>query len=44
MYNAASDRILDLRQCNHGDKDLSTKTLSGALMVDATFKGEYDRR
>lgn len=37
--NAVSDRILDLRQCNYVDKDLSTKTLSGALMVDATFKG-----
>ena len=37
--NAVSDRILDLRQCNYVDKDLSTKTLSGALMVDSTFKG-----
>ena len=37
--NAVSDRILDLRKCTFTDKDLSTKTLSGALMVDADFKG-----
>ena len=37
--NAVSDRILDLRKCNYDDKDLSTKTLSGALMVDGSFKG-----
>lgn len=37
--NAVSDRILDLRKCNYDGKDLSTKTLSGALMVDASFKG-----
>ena len=37
--NAVSDRILDLRKCAYDGKDLSTKTLSGALMVDASFKG-----
>lgn len=37
--NAVSDRILDLRMCTYDGKDLSTKTLSGALMVDASFKG-----
>ena len=37
--NAVSDRILDLRKCTFTGKDLSTKTLSGALMVDADFKG-----
>lgn len=37
--NAVSDRILDLRKCEYDGKDLSTKTLSGALMVDASFKG-----
>ena len=37
--NAVSDRILDLRKCAYVGKDLSAKTLSGALMVDASFKG-----
>uniref|UniRef100_A0A7S0SXV2 Thylakoid lumenal 17.4 kDa protein, chloroplastic n=1 Tax=Mantoniella antarctica TaxID=81844 RepID=A0A7S0SXV2_9CHLO len=37
--NAVSDRILDLRKCTYDGADLSAKTLSGALMVDASFKG-----
>eukprot|EP00898_Chlorokybus_atmophyticus_P003472 jgi/Chlat1/4125/Chrsp269S03958 len=39
--NAVSDKILDLRKCNYANNksDLAGKTLSGALMVDATFEG-----
>ena len=37
--NAVSDRVLDLRQCVYDGKDLTAKTLSGALMVDGSFKG-----
>lgn len=37
--NAVSDRILDLRKCTYDGKDLTAKVLSGALMVDASFKG-----
>ena len=37
--NAVSDRILDLRKCDYNEKDLTAKTLSGALMVEASFKG-----
>ena len=33
-----SDRVLDLRKCEYDGADLSAKTLSGALMSDASFK------
>lgn len=33
--NAVSDKILDLRFCDFTDKNLSGKTLSGALLADA---------
>jgi uncharacterized protein YjbI with pentapeptide repeats len=36
--NAVSDRVLDLRKCQFDGADLSAKTLSGALMSDASFK------
>eukprot|EP00873_Tetraselmis_striata_P018345 jgi/Tetstr1/438609/TSEL_027160.t1 len=34
-----SDRVLDLRKCNFDGADVSQKTLSGALMSEASFKG-----
>lgn len=37
--NAVSDKILDLRFCDFSGKNLSTKTLSGALLSDAILKG-----
>ena len=37
--NAVSDKLLDLRGCKFDGKSLAGKTLSGALMVDASFKG-----
>mmetsp|Transcript_8914 Transcript_8914/g.16029 ORF Transcript_8914/g.16029 Transcript_8914/m.16029 type:complete len:226 (-) Transcript_8914:180-857(-) len=37
--NAVSDRVLDLRLCSFDGADVSQKTLSGALMSDASFKG-----
>ena len=37
--NAVSDRVLDLRKCTFDGTDLSTKHLSGGLLVDASFKG-----
>lgn len=37
--NAVSDKPLDLRGCNFDNKSLAGRTLSGALMVDASFKG-----
>jgi|TARA_B110000977_G_scaffold170406_1_gene221086 uncharacterized protein YjbI with pentapeptide repeats len=37
--NAVSDRVLDLRKCTFDGTDLSTKNLSGGLLVDASFKG-----
>jgi len=37
--NAVSDRVLDLRMCTYDGANLSQKTLSGALMSDASFKG-----
>lgn len=37
--NAVSDKVLDLRFCDFSGADLSSKTLSGALMADAVFKG-----
>ena len=37
--NAVSDKVLDLRKCSYEDADLSTKTLSGALMVNTIAKG-----
>ena len=35
--NAVSDKLLDLRGCKFDGKSLAGKTLSGALMVDASF-------
>lgn len=37
--NAVSDKVLDLRKCSYENADLSTKTLSGALMVNTNAKG-----
>lgn len=37
--NAVSDKLLDLRGCKYDGKSLAGKTLSGALMVNASFKG-----
>ena len=37
--NAVSDKVLDLRKCSYEGADLSTKTLSGALMVNTNAKG-----
>lgn len=37
--NAVSDKVLDLRKCAYDGKDLSGKTLSGALMVNTSAKG-----
>lgn len=37
--NAVSDKALDLRKCSYDGKDLSGKTLSGALMVNTSAKG-----
>jgi len=37
--NAVSDKVLDLRFCDFSGADLSSKTLSGALMSDAVLKG-----
>jgi len=37
--NAVADRLLDLRSCNYDDKDLSKRTLSGAVMLDSSFVG-----
>lgn len=37
--NAVSDKILDLRFCDFSGKNLSTKTLSGALLADANLSG-----
>ncbi len=36
--NAVSDKLLDLRKCVFDGKSLVGRTLSGALMVDASFK------
>ena len=36
--NAVSDKLLDLRGCTYDGKDLHGRTLSGALMVDASFQ------
>ena len=36
--NAVSDRVLDLRKCDLAKTDMSTKTLSGALMVNTNAK------
>jgi uncharacterized protein YjbI with pentapeptide repeats len=36
--NAVSDKLLDLRGCVFDGKSLFGRTLSGALMVDASFK------
>lgn len=37
--NAVSDKLLDLRSCTFDGKSLAGKTLSGALMGSASFKG-----
>ena len=37
--NAVSDRILDLRYCDFTNKNLSGKTLSGALLLGADLTG-----
>jgi len=37
--NAVSDKLLDLRSCTFDGTSLAGKTLSGALMGSASFKG-----